>query len=399
MRPLQPDRRLPAWRPSASPGPVSPVTPVSSVRPRPGRRLVRLAGLALLATLRPAGAAGVNSVRLEDLYVLARSFEVQALVAAPDWSRAESPPLLRFAWMSDFHLDGGERLPMIRAACRTVRDTVRPHFAILTGDNSAYDPTATSARAALPQSLRRQLAFKDFLDTELDLPVAILPGDNWHRNAEKVFGPTRFSFNAAGLHLVFLSPDRKASGVEGCDAFDPPTWEWLARDLEAHRARATLVILHENVVPPTFLDAPRLERLLLSQPQVLATLSGHLHLDLEFRRGGLTHFVCPSLAPGARPGFKVVALYPDRLVLNTWEYDAAAKTFRSTLKWQRLDLPDGELRRALQPVDTTRILREDRREMPALPLLEDTALLQRQGELVMPLLQFVMERGAQTLAP
>jgi hypothetical protein len=353
----------------------------------------------LLVISRPALAAGMDSVRIADLYALARSFEVKPLAAKPDWAGAPSPPLLVFAWMSDLHLDGGERTPMIRAACHTVRDTVRPHFVVFTGDNSADDPPVSGARAALPLSHRRQLAFKDFLAAELGLPAATIPGDNWHEDAEKVFGPTRFSFTAAGLRLVFLSPDRQAPGVEGCDVFDPPTWEWLARDLEAHRDQATLVFLHENLMPPTFLDAPRLEQFLLTQPQVLATLSGHLHLDLEFRRGNLAHFVCPAMAPGARPGFKVVALYPDRLVLNTWEYDAAAKRFSPSLTWQRLDIPDGALRRALRPVDRRRLLSEDRSAMPALPLREDASLLSRQGELVMPMLQFVMERGAQTLAP
>jgi hypothetical protein len=358
-----------------------------------------LTAFGLLTLLRPVAAAGTGAVRLQDLYALARSLEVRPLAATPDWARAEAPPLLVFAWLSDLHLDGGERTPMLRAACHAVRDTIRPHFAVFTGDNSAFDPPATGARAALPLGQRRQLAFKDLLDAELGIPAAVIPGDNWPADAEKVFGPTRFSVNAAGLHLIFLSPDRKAPGAEGCSAFDPPTWEWLSRDLEAHRGNPTLVFLHENLMPPTFLDAPRLEQLLLAQPQVLATMSGHLHLDLEFHRGRLTHFVCPGMAPGARPGFKVVALYPDRLVLNSWEYDAAAGSFHATLKWQRLEIPDGELRRVLRPVDTSRLLREDRNAMPAQPLVEDAALLQRQGELVMPMLRFVMEYGTQALAP
>jgi hypothetical protein len=344
--------------------------------------------------------AGGDTVSTEDLYALARSMEVKPLPAEPDWARAETAPLLRFAWLSDFHLDGGERTPMIRAACQAVRDEIRPHFAVFTGDNSAYDPPVSGERAALPQSLRRHLAFREFLTAELgDLPVAIAHGDNWPWDGEKVFGPTRFSFSAAGLHLIVLEPDRRARGTEGCAVFDPSTWEWLAADLVAHRSQPTLVFLHENLVPPTFLDAPRLEQLLLRYPQVLATCTGHLHLDLEFRRNGLAHFVCPALAAGAPPGFKVVVLYPDRLVLNTWEYDSTAKRFRPSLRWQRLDIPAGELRRSLRPVDTTRLLREGRNDMPAVPLIQDQALLQRQGELVLPMLEFLGEYGLRSIQP
>jgi len=348
---------------------------------------------------RAAEAPRPPSVRVDDLYAVARSLEIQPLPARPDWATGPEPPWLVFAWMSDFHLDGGERTPMIRAACHTVRDTIKPHFALFTGDNCAWDPPVSGARAKLPQSERRHLAFRDFLDAELGIPAAVLPGDNWPWDSEKVFGATRFSFDAAGLHLVFLSPDRRAAGAEGCAVFEPATWQWLAQDLQANRERPTLIAMHENLVPPAFLEAPRLAEFLRTQPQVLATLTGHLHLDLEFRRNGLTHVLCPALAAGARPGFKVVSLYPDRLVLNTWEYDTGGRRFTSTLKWQRIEIPEGPLRRALGPVDCRRLLRENRNEMPAVPLVRDQALLQRQGELVLPMLQFVMQMGMQTMAP
>jgi hypothetical protein len=288
---------------------------------------------------------------------------------------------------------------MVRQACNVVRETVRPHFVVFTGDNCAYDPPASGDRAALPLSQRRHLAFRDFLDAELGLPAAVLAGDNWPWDAEKVFGPGCSSVDAAGLHLVFLSPDRKAKGTEGCAVFAAATWEWLSRDLEAARAKPTLVFMHENVVPPTFLDAPRLELLLKAHPQVLGTLTGHIHLDLEFRREGMTHLLCPAMARGARAGFKVADLYPDRLVFHTWEYDREAKQFRPTLKWQRIDIPEGSLRQGLHPVDPAQVLRENRNEMPALPLVEDPSLLQRRGELFLPMMQFLLQVGAQTLAP
>lgn len=336
---------------------------------------------------------------MQDVYALARSFELKPLPEEPAWTRSATPPLLCFAWLSDFHLNGDDRTPVIRQACRTVRDTIRPSFAVFTGDNCAYDPPVSGARAALPLSHRRHLAFKDFLDAELGLPAIVIPGDNWPWDSEKVFGPGCFSVDAAGLHLIVLSPDRKAKGAEGCAVFAPATWEWLTRDLQANRAKPTLVFMHENLVPPTFLDAPALRAVLRARPQVLAILTGHFHLDLDFRRDGQAHLACPGMVVGVRPGFKVVCLYPDRLVLNTWEYDLHTQQFHATLKWQRVDIPEGPLRQALHPLDTTQVLRENRSEMPAIPLVEDATLLQRRGELFLPLLQFMMQTGAEAFAP
>ena len=363
-------------------------------------RLVTLVSWVLLAAvLRPAGAAPSTGLPVGDLYAVARSFEVQPLAARPAWATDPTPPLLRFAWMSDLHLDGGERTAMIRAACHTVRDLIRPDLVIVTGDNCAWDPPVRGDRARLPQAHRRHLAFQDFIKAEIGLPAVVLPGDNWPWDFDKVFGSSRFSFHAAGLHLVFLSPDRRAPSMEGCSRFDPPTWEWLEKDLEANRERPTLVFTHENLIPPTFLDAPRLLQVLHRHPQVLATFTGHLHLDLEFRRQGLVHLLCPAFAAGGRPGFKTVALYPDRLVVNTWEQDPGGGAFVSTLKWQRIDIPEGPLRRALAPLDRSRLLREGRQEMPAAPMVRDESLAARQGDLLPGLFQFMMEKGLETLLP
>lgn len=367
---------------------------------------MRSLGLAVLAILaagvRPAVAApAAPAARLPvgDLYAVARGFELQPLSERPAWALSPTPPLLRFAWMSDLHLDGGERTATIRAACHTVRDRIRPDLVVFTGDNCSWDPPHGPDRAALPQAQRRHLAFRDFLEAELGLPAVVLPGDNWPWDFEKVFGASRFSFQAAGLHVVFLTPDRRAPSTEGCSRFDPPTWEWLEKDLEANRDRPTLVFTHENLIPPTFLDAPRLLQVLHRHPQVLATLTGHLHLDLDFRRHGLVHLLCPAFAAGGRPGFKTVELYPDRLVVNTWEQDQGRGPFVSTLKWQRIDIPAGPLRRALAPLDRRQILREGRQEMPAVAMVRDESLAARQGELMPGLFQFMMEKGLETLLP
>ncbi|NLF16633.1 MAG: hypothetical protein GX595_05160, partial [Lentisphaerae bacterium] len=172
-------------------------------------RLVTLVSWVLLAAvLGSAGAAPATGLPVGDLYAVARSFEVRPLAARPAWATDPTPPLLRFAWMSDLHLDGGERTAMIRAACHTVRDLIRPDLVIVTGDNCAWDPPVRGDRARLPQAHRRHLAFQDFIKAGIGLPAVVLPGDNWPWDFDKVFGSSRFSFHAAGLHLVFLSPDR-----------------------------------------------------------------------------------------------------------------------------------------------------------------------------------------------
>ena len=346
----------------------------------------------LLAGKSPGAAKSV------DIRTMARDFEIKPLPAKPSWASSASPPLLTFAWISDCHLTAGSCLALVTEALHSIRDVVRPDFLVITGDNSAYAPAPKKGAPALPLPLRRQRAFRDLLRRECGLPTAIIPGDNWPWAFEKVFGSDRYSFDAAGIHFIFIAPDRCATATEGCAVFAPETWSWLTADLHANRNKPSLLFLHQNVVPPTFLESGRLAALLAQNPQVLATMTGHLHLDLEFRRGGVVHFVCPSLGRSLVPAYKVVYAYPDRLVLTTREFDKKTKTFAPTLKWQKVDIPE-RYRSGLHPLDKTMILRKHRTALPPRPRIRDQRLAERSRELLMPAMQFLFQLGVGTWTP
>jgi hypothetical protein len=236
------------------------------------------------------------------------------------------------------------------------------------------------------------LAFKKALDRELKLPYVLIPGDNWPWGFAEVFGAYQYSFDVGGLHFLFLAPDA-AAGAEGCSNLAPATWQWLRRDLQANAAKPTLVFMHEPVVPPATLFSAPLLSLLKESPNVLATMAGHIHLDLEFNDGGLQHFLCPSVGLNARHGFKVIDVYPDRIVLETWEYDEENKRYQQAMKWQKIDIP-ATLRQNLRPVTGKTFRRENYTEIPPHPRKRDQSLTQYRGNLMAPMFLFLMRFSA-----
>lgn len=364
--------------------------------PRQRTRTTRLVHSALffLVALSIGGLVSLwaQSTRNTDAHDVARQFEIKPLPKKPEWAEAKCPPLLTFAWISDCHLSKGKRYDVVKTGFNTIRDHVIPDLAVITGDNSAYAGDQTAATAGLSLHRRRQLAFRRLIDDELQIPVAVIPGDNWHTDFHVVFGSDRYSFDAAGLHLVFVCPDAYAKGAEGLATFDESTWRWLQADLTEHADQPTILFMHQNVVPPTFLESTRITDLLRKHPQVIATMTGHLHLDLEFRDNGITHLVCPSMGLGATRGFKVVQLHADRLVINTYEYDAGSHSFKPTMKWQRIAVPES-LRKTLHPVRTDSMRQEGLSELPPRQRRVDPTLLDRRSDMFMPMMQFLVKFG------
>jgi hypothetical protein len=362
---------------------------------RNSNRLKRCAILALLTTA-TIPAAYTQQMGRNDVYRAAQNFELKPLTEKPDWAGSPEQRLFRFAWLSDCHLTQGERYRIFSLACRTLRKTVKPIFVAITGDNCAFQaPPEPGVQPQTPDVLR-QIAFKEALEQELALPYAVIPGDNWPWGFSTVFGPFQYSFDVGGLHAVFVAPDASATGVEGCAALDPGTWQWLRADLAANRDRPTLVFLHEPVVPPSTAYSGDLLNLLKEFPSVIGTMAGHIHLDLEFRRRDITHILCPSLGVNPAHGFKVVDVYPDRIVLNTWEYDPQTETYTETLKWQKIDIPK-QLRPPLQPVTGESFTFANRNQVPAHPRRKDQSLANRRCDLLAPMLMFLMQIGVQSV--
>lgn len=163
--------------------------------------------------------------------------------------------------------------------------------------------------------------------------------------------------------------------------FDPATWDWIEQDLERSRGRPAIVAIHEPVFPPTFLDAPRLRRLLARYPGVVAVLQGHLHMDLQLRADGKTYLVAPSLERPPRPGMKLVDVYPTSLVVRTILYNASDARFEMQDRVHHIAIPPalrGELARPAHPGFTM----DNFDAIPAQPLVEDPSLESRAGELL-----------------
>ena len=324
----------------------------------------------------------------------ARQFEMRPLAARPDWATRPDPPLARMVWFTDLHLNKGY-LPLAEQALAYM-NALKPDAVLVTGDNCAYAPDGFRPELT-DRNVRRWAFFQHLLDSTLQAPSAVLPGDNWPWGYDQVYGARQFSFDLAGVRFLCLAVDRAARGVEGCAVFDEKTWAWLARELEGTRDRPVIVAMHENCVPPTFLDAGRLLRLLQAHPQVLATFTGHLHLDLDFAEGNLRHLVCPALGPSLRHGLKHIAIHADAILLQTHEIDEASKEYGPVEIWQRIEIP-ARLRPALRPVERPFALVK-RDGVPASPMVADPSLRNRSGELLAPAMRFVMSHGIQALRP
>lgn len=332
---------------------------------------------------------------------------------APAWLPDEDAFCYRVAWTSDFHLDRS-REAWISYALDYIDRFVQPHFVLITGDNSVLLPP-TESRAAPstgpqePKSLRLQRFLKSYLAEHLNAPYVILPGDNWPGDFHRVFGPRQSAFNCGGIRWVLLAPDRTchAAGREGLNVFDEDTFMWLRHNLQEHRHRPIVVVSHEPISPPTFLDAPQLARLFDEFPQVVLGLHGHLHRDLAVSSGRRVHLVCRALGPGPEPGFKVIDVYRSMVVIRTiarqstgeeGNNDASPPVLSVRRGWQRIELPE-RLREAVFRPRSERFRREAYAARPARPLVEDRRLAARSGELFTNAGQFLLRWSLPALPP
>lgn len=352
--------------------------------------LALLAALAAAAPCAGAGPATPNPAT-RSLSRLAGLLGPKTLPAPPDWANRGGPPLFSFAWASDMHLDESRRARLAQAM-RFIDEELKPQFLLITGDNNAITPGAAGPNDPSPPALRRQRFLKDWLASELKSPYAIIPGDNWPQEFDRVFGPSQYSFDCGGLHFILLAPDRAhhRRGLEGLSVFDGRTLEWLRADLEKNRERPALVAIHEPVFPPTFLDAPRLRKLLDGYPNVLAVLQGHLHADVELTSGGRAYLVAPALGPGEPPALKHVLVHRHALVVRTAEYDEKAGRFALVEKWQKIDVPEA-LQKALSAPPAGRFVPANHSCVPAHAQRDDPALIERVGELAAVFQAFLRE--------
>ena len=125
---------------------------------------------------------------------------------------------------------------------------------------------------------------------------------------------------------------------------------------------------------------------------VIAALSGHLHLDLEFPQGTWTQFCVPSIGRSHRPAFKLLNIYVDQIIIESYELQKDTGKIIKADKWQRIEIP-----RKFQSVIKKRyktgkpLAFENVRQMPIRPKVSDKALMSRCQEVENALSQFIIK--------
>lgn len=303
----------------------------------------------------------------------------------PDWARPDSDPLFTFTWITDPHL-ASRNETRIGEALEFIDDELAPAFVVCTGDNSAL---AVPGKEALP--VRRNRYFKRFVEERLSMPVFVIPGDNWPVGFDAVFGSADYAFDAGGVRFVFAAVDVEGGANEGCAIFRGSTKRWIAETLAAAKERPAVFLLHEPVLPPTFLDAPAVRTILEDAGNVVAVLAGHLHVDMAYRSKGTLHLAGPALGVTPRFPFKHVRVYRHALVFDTYAWDERAQEWRHASIRQKADIPL-RLREKLHAPETP-FVPENRVALPPRPKQWNHALADRQKELILPGLRFMAEFG------
>lgn len=351
-----------------------------------GTGIIGLFSELLLLPAHAAQPRGMDDGRIHDIRNLARRFEVPLMAKKPVWAQPKSKCLFSFAWISDIHLNQHGIKRLIRGL-HFIDHQLKPNFVLITGDNSAIIPPATATTSGQSKNLRRQLFFRELLQKNLRTPTVVIPGDNWPGAFEQVFGSFHFSFNYGGVHFLCTGLDQVAPG-EGCGIFNPKTWKWMRADLAANKDRPTLFIMHESILPPAFLEAGKVRKMLESSPNVIGCLNGHIHLDLEFHSQQVGYLVCPAFGPHPAHAIKRVSVYRHALILTT--YRQKNDTWVQEKKWQRLDIPL-RLRSALDGPAPGPFKRENEQHLPPTPRILNKKLAKRSGELLAPAFQFLYE--------
>lgn len=238
--------------------------------------------------------------------------------------------------LSDLHIREPGRLaygrintaPYLTQAVQTIQRLPQsPTALVLTGDLTDF------GRAEEYEHLRR------LLEPLGDLPIYLLPGNHDERQQLRASFPDHPYLGTDGFvqysvpvgDLTVIALDTVVPGAsEG--SLCAQRLDWLARELETHRARPVVIAMHH---PPFrtlighmddigLLDgAPELEALVQRYPNVQRIVCGHLHRSIQVGFGGTVamtapspaHQVCLDLAPDAAsawtlepPGFALHAL-------------------------------------------------------------------------------------------
>ncbi len=238
---------------------------------------------------------------------------------------ATTPPLFRFAQITDSHLTEPETAAPLRAAIEAI-NAEAPDFVIFTGDMMDMGTDAQFA------------AFLECLGA-LRVPYRMLPGNHDLGNSGQAtryrdaFGPLNTAWQIAGYHCLALdttntdpNPDNWHGRVEA------PALAWLREQLAVlPLADPILLFTHHGLVGrPEDLscDVENAGEVLdlFRGRRLIAGFCGHAHRLLRNRWEGIPFYACSALSASREsinvpPGFLWVEVCPDRLRVR---YEIAA---------------------------------------------------------------------------
>ena len=330
---------------------------------------------------------------IQDLVHIAKKFEISPM-EQPSWAKKTGKPLFKVAWVSDMHLRDDASIKATKTAFNLIRDELRVNFTLITGDNCDYDKGLSEEESKYPIGVRRHLWLKYFIKKELSGLYAIIPGDNWPWDFEKVFGTQKYSFDYGGFHFLMAATDAVAKERDITSIFYDDTKQWIKKDLSRNASKPSFFVLHETLVPPCFPDAEWGADTLSKSPSVLAAFCGHLHLDLEFPQGSWTQFCAPSIGRSHRPAFKLLNFFEDQIVIESYELQKDTGRIIKANKWQRIVVPK-KYRSAIRKRNNSGkpLAFENVQQMAARPKVADKSLLSRCQEVETAMSQFIVKFG------
>jgi 3',5'-cyclic-AMP phosphodiesterase len=196
--------------------------------------------------------------------------------------------------------------------------------------------TGDLAESGEPEAYAQLLA----LLTPLGLPIHWLPGNHDGPALASAMAACSLAEMARSVDLgawrLLLLDSVLAESPIGAGALSDETWQWLQAELNAHRAKPTLIALHH---PPLetgvdwvdqmqLRDSDRFQGLMAQYPQVKLVVFGHIHGELHQTIGAIDYYGCPSSCTqvesidggnpgGNQPGFRIIEL-GDQGEFRTW---------------------------------------------------------------------------------
>ncbi len=236
----------------------------------------------------------------------------------------------------DFEFDTAASLARVVSAIAALDPA--PVFAVLGGDLASPDLLSRDRTLGADDYEPSYRLLRDLL-APLPCPSHFIMGNHDNREAfARVFGdaahgpsaPRPASFSADGWRFVLLDSldPGQASG-----ALDAAQLAWLESDLAAHRGTPTVAFVHHHPWPVNhrwidtmmLREGDALTSRLRAHGNVAALICGHVHMDHQVLRGGLTMLTTPStciqliktshearMLPGP-PAFRIVDLDGDTL--------------------------------------------------------------------------------------